>query len=429
MNIRIYNVNVLKLDSKNTWVLLSDMEVWIKNSFITNIFRYKNNGKISLKWDREIDGKGNILMPGFKNAHTHSAMTFLRSYADCSKLQDWLNDYIFPAEKKLTEEIVYWGTILAIMEYLSGGITANFDMYFHPKIIAKASVCTGFRTVQTSAFSNFYSSISEMEELYHTVNELSDLTSFMVGFHAEYSTSKQLLTNLAKLSNKLKSPVWFHNAETKQEVIECKKRWGVTPTKLTYELGLFEYGGGGYHCVWVEDSDIEIMKAKKITAVINPASNIKLCSGIAPVNKFLENGIQVALGTDGAASNNSLNMFKEMYLAATLDNFSRNDPSCIKPEQILYMATKVGADSMGLDYCDNLEVGKKADLVLLDIYQPNMQPVNKIINNIVYSGSKNNVLLTIVNGEILYENGEYHIGIEPEDVYSKLALLLKEIRE
>ena len=141
MNIRIYNVNVLKLDSKNTWVLLSDMEVWIKNSFITNIFRYKNNGKISLKWDREIDGKGNILMPGFKNAHTHSAMTFLRSYADCSKLQDWLNDYIFPAEKKLTEEIVYWGTILAIMEYLSGGITANFDMYFHPKIIAKASVC------------------------------------------------------------------------------------------------------------------------------------------------------------------------------------------------------------------------------------------------------------------------------------------------
>lgn len=426
MKIRIYNVRVLQLDSGNNWIL-SNAEVWIENSLITNII-YNKKTKTNMKWDREIDGKDNILMPGFKNAHTHSAMTFLRSYADCKKLHKWLYNYILPMEKKLTKEIVYWGSVLAIMEYISSGITSNFDMYFFPEVIAKASIDTGFRTVQTSAFSDFYSNIYEIEETYHTINEMSELTSFIIGFHAEYSTSKKLLTQVASLSNKLKSPVWFHNAETKQEVLDCKNRWGITPTKLAYELGLYEFGGGGYHCIWLDPSDLEIMKKKKLSAVINPASNIKLCSGIAPINDFISNNIQVALGTDGAASNNSLDMFKEMFLASTLDSYNRDDPTSVKPEQILHMALIDGANCMGLKCCNNLEVGKKADIILLDVHQPNMQPINNVINNIVFSGNKSNVILTIINGKILYENGKYNIGFEPEYVYNKMSSLLKIIR-
>ena len=427
MNVRFYNVKVLQFDNKG-W-LLTNAEVWIEDTLITNIIQDGADNKNNIKWDREIDGNGNILMPGLKNAHTHSAMTFLRSYADCAKLQDWLGNYVLPMEKKLTQEIVYWGTVLAIMEYLSGGITTNFDMYFFPETIAQAAIDTGFRTVQTSALSDYYSSAEELEETYCRINEISELTSFVLGFHAEYSTSQTRMMQIARLSEKYKSPVWFHNSETKQEVIDCKKRWGVTPTELANKIGMYEYGGGGYHCVWVERSDIEIMKKRNITAVINPASNIKLCSGVAPINDFLNNGVQVALGTDGAASNNSLDMFKEMYLAATLDSFMRDDPSSVHPQEILYMAMIAGANSIGLECCNNIQVGKKADVVLYDIHQPNMQPTNNIINNIVYSGSKSNVVITMVNGKILYENGKYNIGIDSEYVYKEMEYLLNSIRK
>ena len=227
------------------------------------------------------------------------------------------------------------------------------------------------------------------------------------------------MEGVAKLAQKVKSPVWLHNAETKKEVDECKERWGMTPTQLTDSLGMYEYGGGGYHCVWFEDADFEIYKKRSLIAVTNPASNLKLASGIAPVKRFVDEGIELAIGTDGAASNNCLDMFREMFLTTALAKVRENDASCIPADEVLYMATAGGAHAMGLTDCDSLAVGKKADLILLDLQQPNMQPENNIIKNIVYSGSKQNVKLTMVNGKVLYEDGKFDIGFAPKEIYRR----------
>jgi 5-methylthioadenosine/S-adenosylhomocysteine deaminase len=310
------------------------------------------------------------------------------------------------------------------MEYLTSGITANFDMYFFPPMNAKASKDTGFRTVQTSGLNNYGGTVELQEENYHIVNEMSDLTSFIVGFHAEYTTSMELMEGVAALAQKLKSPVFLHNSETKLEVEECKGRYGKTPTALTEELGMYEYGGGGFHCVWLDDADIEIFKKRGLYAVTNPASNLKLASGIAPIHRFLQEGIPVAIGTDGPASNNCLDMFREMFLTTALAKVRENDAAVVGANEVLYMASTAGARTMGLNDCDDLAVGKKADLVMIDLMQPNMQPENNLVKNIVYSGSKQNVELTMVNGRILYEKGQFHIGFDPKEIYAKANAII-----
>lgn len=429
MNIRFYNAKILTLLPEHKFEIIEG-ELWVKGDTICYLGAAKEagesvQGEDVIVWDREIDVKGNLLMPGFKNAHTHTAMTFLRSYADDLPLQDWLTRQVFPKEGQLTEDDVYWLNILGIMEYLTSGITSNFDMYFFPPVDAKASADTGFRTVQTSGLNNFGGTVELMEENYHKVNEMSDLTTFIVGFHAEYTTSKELMEGVAKLADKLKSPVWMHNAETKLEVDECKERWGMTPTALTDSLGMYQYGGGGYHCVWVEDGDFEIFKKRGLTAVTNPASNLKLASGICPVKRFVDEGISMAIGTDGPASNNCLDMFREMFLTSTLAKVREMDAECVSADEILYMATAGGAKAMLLDDCDCLAVGKKADIIMIDLQQPNMQPENNIVKNLVYSGSKQNVKMTMVNGRILYEDNRFEIGFEPAEIYAKANAIIR----
>ncbi len=429
MNIRFYNAKILTLLPEHKFEIVEG-ELWVKGDTICYLGAAKEAGKSVrgedvIVWDREIDVKGNLLMPGFKNAHTHTAMTFLRSYADDLPLQDWLTKQVFPKEGQLTEDDVYWLNILGIMEYLTSGITSNFDMYFFPPVDAKASADTGFRTVQTSGLNNFGGTVELMEENYHKVNEMSDLTTFIVGFHAEYTTSKELMEGVAKLADKLKSPVWMHNAETKLEVDECKERWGMTPTALTDSLGMYQYGGGGYHCVWMEDGDFDIFKKRGLTAVTNPASNLKLASGICPVKRFVDEKIPMAIGTDGPASNNCLDMFREMFLTSTLAKVREMDAECVSADEILYMATAGGAKAMLLDDCDSLAVGKKADIIMIDLQQPNMQPENNIVKNLVYSGSKQNVKMTMVNGRILYEDNRFDIGFEPAEIYAKANAIIR----
>lgn len=429
MIIRFYNAKILTLEEQHKFNI-TEGELWVKGDTICYIGDGKNSSEVCkgedvIIWDREIDAAGNLLMPGFKNAHTHTGMTFLRSYADDLPLQDWLNEQVFPREGQLKEEDVYWLNILGIMEYLTSGITSNFDMYMFPPMDAKAAADTGFRTVQTSGLNNFGGTVELMEENYHIVNEMSDLTSFIIGFHAEYTTSKELMEGVAKLAQKLKSPVWTHNAETKLEVQECKERWGMTPTQLTDSLGMYEYGGGGYHCVWFEDADFEIFKKRNLTAVTNPASNLKLASGICPTKRFVDEGIAMAIGTDGPASNNCLDMFREMFLTSTLAKVREMDAECICADEILYMATAGGAHAMQLPDCDCLAVGKKADLIMIDLQQPNMQPENNIVKNLVYSGSKQNVKLTMVNGKVLYENNQFEIGFDPADIYRHANAIIR----
>lgn len=432
MNTRFYNAKILTLVENHKFDIVEG-ELWVKDNTICYIGDGRNvadvcKGEEVLVWDREIDAGGNLLMPGFKDAHTHTAMTFLRSYADDLPLQDWLNQQVFPREGQLTGDDVYWLNILGIMEYLTSGITSNFDMYMYSKMGAQSSAKVGFRTVQTSGLNNFGGTPETMEEEYHFINELSDLTSFIVGFHAEYTTSMELMEGVAKLAQKLKSPVWLHNSETKIEVAECKERWGKTPTQLTDSLGMYEYGGGGYHCIWVEEPDIEIFKKRGLTAVTNPASNLKLASGICPTKHFVDEGIAMAIGTDGPASNNCLDMFREMFLTSTLAKVREMDAECVSADEILYMATAGGAKAMQLEDCDSLAVGKKADIVMIDLKQPNMQPENNIVKNLVYSGSKQNVKMTMVNGKVLYEDNHFDIGFDPEEIYTKANAIIRRMK-
>ena len=383
-------------------------------------------------WDRTVDCEGNLLIPGFKDAHTHTAMTFLRSYADDLPLQEWLFDKIFPKEDQLTPDDVYWLDILGIMEYLTSGITTNFDMYYFPPKNAEASIDCGYRTVQTSGMNNFGGGPDVLEENYTIVNELGEkhdgLAKFIIGFHAEYTTSKERMEGVARLAQKYRSPMFMHNSETEKEVKECIERWGKTPTQITDELGMYEYGGGGYHCVWFDEKDFEIFKEKGLYAIVNPGSNTKLGSGIAPVKRFLDEGIPLAIGTDGPSSNNCLDMFREMFLTTGLAKLREMDAACVPAEEVLYAATAQGARAMGLEECDRLAVGKKADIVLIDLMQPNMQPENNLVKNLVYSGSKQNVKLTMVNGRILYEDGKYDIGFDPKEVYAKSNEIIRRMK-
>ncbi len=379
-------------------------------------------------FDSETDIGGNILMPGFKNAHTHSAMTFLRSYADDLPLQSWLYDKVFPMEAKLTPDYVYWLSKLAIMEYLTSGITANFDMYMKTDAIVQASVDCGFRTVLCDSINNFGGTVEQMEKDYDRFSNVSDLISYHLGFHAEYTTSIELMKELSELANRRRLPVFVHNSETKSEVEGCKERYGMTPTELLDSIGMYNYGGGGYHCVYFSEKDFDIFIKRGLFAVTNPASNLKLASGIAPVSEFLKRGIPVAIGTDGAASNNCLDMFREMFLVTGLQKIQNDDASACDAVEVLKMAAVNGARAMCLNDCDVLAAGKKADFIEIDLNQPNMQPLNNPVKNIVYAGSKQNVKRTVINGKTLYENGSFFIGEQPETVYRKANEIINSMK-
>ncbi|MBE6887898.1 MAG: amidohydrolase [Ruminococcaceae bacterium] len=380
------------------------------------------------EWDREIDAQGNVVMPGFKNAHTHSAMTFLRSYADDLPLHEWLNNQIFPMEAKLTPDDIYHLSKLAIMEYLTSGITANFDMYLTPDTIAQASFDCGFRTVMVGGLNNFSQSFEGLEEWLNKYNNPEDLVTFQLGFHAEYTNSRENLEKLAALVQKYKAPISTHSSESAGEVEGCIERHGMTPTALFNSLGMFDYGGSCYHCVYMTDEDLDIMAQKGICVVTNPASNLKLASGIADITRMLEKGVHIAIGTDGPASNNCLDMFREMFLVTGLAKVRENNAAAVSADNVLRMATVEGAYAMGLKDADVLAEGKFADLIVLDLNQPNMQPINNIVKNIVYSGSKQNVKLTMVNGKVLYEDGQFFIGTPAQEVYAKANEIINRMR-
>lgn len=419
MNIRIYNVRILTME-EGTQIFRG--EVHIKGDTIDYVGpsgEHEPTGAVP-KWDKEIDGEDNLLMPGFKNAHTHSAMTFLRSHADDMKLDEWLHKRVFPAEDKLTGEDIYWLNKLAVMEYLTSGITAMFDMYIDKPMAEKAAFDTGFRIVLCESINDFGGTLEEVESDYKRYNKDPDrLLSYQFGFHAEYTTGRRLMEGLSGLSEKYGAPVYVHCSETKREVEDCRKRTGMTPVAYMDSLGLFAHGGGLFHGVHMDDGDFDIVKKRGLYIVTNPASNLKLASGIAPVKRYLDKGIKVAIGTDGPASNNCLDMFREMFLVTGLQKVFCDDPQAVPAMEVLKMATVNGAHAMGLMQCDTLSVGKKADMILIDLMQPNMQPVQNIEKNLVYSGSKQNVKMTMVAGKVLYLDGQFYLDSSREEIYKK----------
>lgn len=424
MNVRFYNARILTMADG---FRIRAGEVWVKGSRIIHVGLEEEEPE-PLRWDREIDVQGNLLMPGFKDAHTHSAMTFLRSFADDLPLQEWLHQKVFPMEAKLTPEDIYHLCRLAILEYLTSGITANFDMYLTPDTMVQASVDCGFRTVICGAVNDFTQSVEEMDRWYQKYNHHHELIGFRLGFHAEYTTSREILEGIAALAKKYQAPVYTHLAETEEEVKGCLERNGRTPAAYLDSLGMFDYGGGGFHCVHMTEQDMDILKNRGVWAVTNPASNLKLASGIAPVCAMDEKGIGIAIGTDGAASNNCLDMFREMFLVTGLAKLRERDAAAMDANRVLAMAVSDGAKAMGLSDCDTLEPGKKADLIIIDLNSPNMQPLNRITKNLVYSGSKQNVKLTMVNGKILYEDGVFDVGADPEEIYAKANEIIRKKR-
>lgn len=431
MNIRLYNAKILTME-KNRDVFRG--EIWIKNdkiAYVADQEELKQDWTKAdiprISWDLEIDCKGDLLMPGFKDAHTHSGMTFLRSYADDVPLQQWLNEKVFPLEEKLTGEDIYELSKLAIMEYVTSGITAIFDMYLKPDNTAEACMDTGMRCVLVSGLNNFTSSIEQMEEEYSKWNKKNSLISYQLGFHAEYTCSKELLCNVSTLAHKYRAPVYTHLAENMREVEECKARYGMTPAVFLDSLGIFEFGGGGFHCVHMTDQDMDILRMRRMHVITNPASNMKLASGIAPVAEFERRKIPVAIGTDGAGSNNCLDMFREMFLVSALSKVREQDAASLDAVRVLQMATVNSAKAMRLNRCDTLAKGKIADIIMIDLHQPNMQPIHNIPKNLVYSGSKSNVRMTMVGGKVLYKDGEYNIGESPERIYEKCDKIVKRL--
>ncbi len=403
-------------------------EVWTDNDKVCFVGKPDAEQLKTAVFEREYDAEGNLIMPSFKNAHTHSAMTFLRSYADDYPLQEWLFNKVFPMEAKLTGEHIYWLSKLAILEYLTSGITASFDMYFEPEYYAKANIESEFRTVMCGSISGDKSNLDRLDSYMKRFNGMHPLISYRLGFHAEYTADYELMEGLGEMANRYKLPVSVHNSETAKEVRECIDKYGKTPTELFDSLGLYNYGGAGFHCVHMSDHDLEIFHEKGVYAVTCPGSNSKLASGIAPICKMLDMGISLAIGTDGPSSNNCLDMFREMFLMTALQKLSLNDASACPAGEVLRAATVGSAHAMGLTDCDVLAEGKQADLIVVDLAQPNMQPLNSISNNLVYSGSKQNIKLTMCAGKILYENGKFNIGEDANVIYAKSNEIIASMR-
>ena len=361
------------------------------------------------------DGKGKLLMPAFHNAHGHSPMALLRGYAENMKLQDWLFTKVFPFEDKLDSNAVYWGTLLTMAEGMRFGIVSHSDMYYFLDDMVRATDESGMKANISRAITEFGDGdpwetvrLKEMKDTYERLDGAADgRVKIDISIHAEYTNSLRAMQAVADYCNQVGAINHIHISETQSEHEECKVKYGKTPVKLMNDIGAFDSKALAAHCVWVEDEDMDILKEKGVSVATNPMSNMKLASGIANVPEMLRRGINVAIGTDSVASNNSLNFFEEMKMFAIAPKIRFNDPTLITPKQTLYAATRAGALAQGREDAGLVKEGFKADLIMIDLEQPNMYPVHDLMNNLVYSASGTDIVMTMSDGKIVYENGEY----------------------
>lgn len=396
--------------------------------------KYIGKEKPAEDYGREIDGKGRLLMPGFVNSHAHSPMMLMRGYGENLSLQDWLFKKIFPFEDHLTGESVYYATLLAMAESIRFGIVSTSEMYYFMDEMAKAVLESGAKSNMSRSISHFEEGgfitsyrAKEMMEAYEKYNGAADGRIIIdMSLHAEYTTTPTAVRQLAEYTKKIGAHMQVHLSETQKEHMECKEKYGMTPAEYLNSYGLFDTPTTAAHCVWIEDSDYKILKEKGVTVACNPVSNLKLASGVCNVDRLLKEGINVAIGTDSVASNNSLNFIEEMKVFAMAPKMMYGKPESVTPLDTIKAATINGAKAQGRYDCGLLKEGCKADLIMVDITGPNMHPVHNLLNNLVYAASGSDVVMTMVDGKILYENGEYKT-IDIEKTIFEVERLTKEI--
>ncbi|HPO04400.1 MAG TPA: amidohydrolase [Bacillota bacterium] len=362
------------------------------------------------------DGKGRLLMSGFFNSHAHTPMTLMRGYGENMALQDWLNKRIFPFEAHLTGDDVYYATLLGIAESLRFGIVSTTDMYYLCDRMAEAFLESGAKANISRGIACFTDddlkalpAYKESKELYEQYNESGGgRLKIDMSLHAEYTSTPKITAQLAEFTKKLGAQMHVHVSETKEEHEGCKVRHqGKTPVKYLSDLGLLDSKTTAAHCVYIEGEDFHILKEKGVTVASNPISNLKLASGVCNVPELYKEGIRIAIGTDSVASNNSLNFIEEMKFFGLVHKEKFRDPRLTTPKQTLYAATRAGALGQGRADTGTVKMGCKADLIALDISGPNMYPVHDLVNNLVYSASGSDVVLTMVDGKVLYRAGDF----------------------
>jgi len=426
LDLLIKNVDIITMDDRNM--------------VIHNGFLGISDGRISYlsqklpenaAFKKELDGKGMLAMPGLVNTHTHSAMTLMRNYADDIALESWLFDNIFPVEAKLTDKDVYWGTMLGIAEMLRSGVTAFADMYMFMDEVARAVTETGIKANLCKSPVQFFEGgeLKRLDKSQGTVdyynqyhNSAQGRIKVFVEIHSTYMFNERTLANAASLAKQLNTGIHIHLLETTAEVESSKRDYGMTSVEICKKTGVLDVPVLAAHCVHLTDGDLEILKEKGVSVAHNPASNLKLGSGIARIPEMLERGINVCLGTDGAASNNNLNMFEEMNLAALVHKGTAMDPQLMKAATVLRMGTANGAKAIGFEDTGMLAEGMKADIILIDTDKPHFYPKNNPLSTVVYSAQASDVDTVIVDGNILMQNRQF-TGIDEEKIKYEVQAL------
>jgi 5-methylthioadenosine/S-adenosylhomocysteine deaminase len=434
IDLLITNGMVITMNPART--VLGNGTIAINDGVILAVETSNDALKNKFKAKKVLNAKGKLVIPGLINTHTHAAMTIFRGFADDLPLQEWLENHIWPAETKYIDaKTVRIGTRLAIIEMIRSGTTTFNDMYFFEDEVAKVAKEIGIRAVVGEGIIDFPTPNNKTPEkgLEYTEKLIQKwqndpLITVAVACHAPYTCSPDLLKKTKALSDKYGVPYHIHVSETKTEVDDIQKKYGFTPVGYLENLGILDDNVIAAHAVHLTKKDIELMVKQKVGMSHNPASNMKLASGIAPVPDLLANGAEVGLGTDGAASNNDLNMFEEMDITAKLHKVIKNDPTVMNAKSVLEIATIGGAKVLGLDdQVGSLEKGKKADIVIIDLNKPHLTPFYNSYSHIVYAVDAADVETVIVNGKVIMEDRKL-LTVDEEKAMQELQALADQIK-
>jgi len=414
-------INALVITVDEAFSVYEKGMVLIDDGQIDFVGEYDGKKVDNFEAEEIVDANGNIVMPGFINAHTHLPMTLFSGYGSGLPFKEWLEEKMWPAEAKLTSEDIYIGSKMGIAQMLLSGTTAFLDMYYFIDDIAKAIDEMGIRAVLSRAVLDAGGFDQRMKESVESAVKYKDhkMIDIMMGPHAIYTNSKKSLEKVLNAAKEHDCAIHVHVSETEGEFQACTKEHGMTPVQYLAKLGYLDTHVLAAHCVHVTDDDIKILADKNVNVAHNPTSNMKLASGIAPVQKMIDVGVNVALGTDGASSNNNLDMMEEMHVMALLAKLKQGDPTAVDAKQAIQMATINGALALDIsDRCGSLEKGKRADIIMLDISSPFAQPEREYLNNLVYSMGRAQVVMTMIDGRVVQRNGKV-IGLDMDGLARK----------